>query len=249
MTKIGIIGGSGLDDPKLMQEIQEINQETVYGMPSSVLTSGRIGGVKVVVVARHGKKHQYSPTQVNNRANIQALKDVGVTHIIATTACGSLKQEIGRCDFVLLDQFIDFTRFRKNTFADSFENGPVHTPMAEPFNDDLRKIIYENSKQLELKMYKKGTVITIEGPRFSTKAESKMFITWGADVVNMSTAPEAMLAVEAGIPYAAIAMSTDYDCWKEDEVAVSWDEILKVFNQNAEHVKALLISAISSFKN
>ncbi|MBT4289661.1 MAG: S-methyl-5'-thioadenosine phosphorylase [Deltaproteobacteria bacterium] len=249
MTKIGIIGGSGLDDPKLMQEIQEINQETVYGMPSSVLTSGRIGGVKVVVVARHGKKHQYSPTQVNNRANIQALKDVGVTHIIATTACGSLKQEIGRGDFVLLDQFIDFTRFRKNTFADSFENGPVHTPMAEPFNDDLRKIIYENSKQLELKMYKKGTVITIEGPRFSTKAESKMFITWGADVVNMSTAPEAMLAVEAGIPYAAIAMSTDYDCWKEDEVAVSWDEILKVFNQNAEHVKALLISAISSFKN
>ena len=249
MTKIGIIGGSGLDDPKLMQEIQEINQETVYGMPSSVLTSGRIGGVKVVVVARHGKKHQYSPTQVNNRANIQALKDVGVTHIIATTACGSLKQEIGRGDFVLLDQFIDFTRFRKNTFADCFENGPVHTPMAEPFNDDLRKIIYENSKQLELKMYKKGTVITIEGPRFSTKAESKMFITWGADVVNMSTAPEAMLAVEAGIPYAAIAMSTDYDCWKEDEVAVSWDEILKVFNQNAEHVKALLISAISSFKN
>lgn len=249
MTKIGIIGGSGLDDPKLMQEIQEINQETVYGMPSSVLTSGRIGGVKVVVVARHGKKHQYSPTQVNNRANIQALKDVGATHIIATTACGSLKQEIGRGDFVLLDQFIDFTRFRKNTFADSFENGPVHTPMAEPFNDDLRKIIYENSKQLELKMYKKGTVITIEGPRFSTKAESKMFITWGADVVNMSTAPEAMLAVEAGIPYAAIAMSTDYDCWKEDEVAVSWDEILKVFNQNAEHVKALLISAISSFKN
>ena len=249
MTKIGIIGGSGLDDPKLMQEIQEINQETVYGRPSSILTSGHIGGVDVVVLARHGKQHQYSPTQVNNRANIQALKDVGVTHIIATTACGSLKQEIGRGDFVLLDQFIDFTRFRKNTFADSFESGPVHTPMAEPFNDELRNVIYENSKQLELKMHKKGTVITIEGPRFSTKAESKMFITWGADVVNMSTAPEAMLAVEAGIPYAAIAMSTDYDCWKEDEVPVSWDEILKVFNQNAEHVKALLISTISSFRN
>lgn len=248
MTKIGIIGGSGLDDPKLMQEIRESNQETVYGMPSSVLTFGQIGGVDVVVIARHGKKHQYSPTQVNNRANIQALKDVGVTHIIATTACGSLKQEIGRGDFVLLDQFIDFTRFRKNTFADSFENGPVHTPMAEPFNNDLRKKIYENSKKLEVKMHERGTVITIEGPRFSTKAESKMFITWGADVINMSTAPEAMLAVEAGIPYAAIAMSTDYDCWKEDEVAVSWDEILKVFNQNAEHVKTLLISTILSLK-
>jgi 5'-methylthioadenosine phosphorylase len=249
MTKIGIIGGSGLDDPKLMQEIKEINQETVYGLPSSVLTTGQIEGVDVVVIARHGKKHQYSPSQVNNRANIQALKDIGVTHIIATTACGSLKQEIERGDFVLLDQFIDFTRFRKNTFADSFENGPIHTPMAEPFDADLRNSIYENTKQLGLKAHADGTVITIEGPRFSTKAESKMFKAWGADVINMSTAPEAMLAVEAGIPYAAIAMSTDYDCWKEDEAPVSWEEILNVFNQNAEHVKTLLISTISAFND
>lgn len=249
MTKIGIIGGSGLDDPNLMQEIKEINQETVYGSPSSVLTAGQLAGIDVVVIARHGKKHQYSPSQVNNRANIQALKDIGVTHIIATTACGSLKQEIGRGDFVLLDQFIDFTRFRKNTFADSFENGPVHTPMAEPFDADLRSSIYKTAQQLGLKTHASGTVITIEGPRFSTKAESKMFKTWGADVINMSTAPEAMLAVEAGIPYAAIAMSTDYDCWKEDEAPVSWEEILKVFNQNAEHVKTLLISAISAFSS
>jgi 5'-methylthioadenosine phosphorylase len=249
MTKIGIIGGSGLDDPKLMQDIKEINQETIYGSPSSVLTTGQIEGVDVVVIARHGKKHQYSPSQVNNRANIQALKDIGVTHIIATTACGSLKREIERGDFVLLNQFIDFTRFRKNTFADSFENGPVHTPMAEPFDGDLRNLIYENTKKLGLKTHAGGTVITIEGPRFSTKAESKMFKVWGADVINMSTAPEAMLAVEAGIPYAAIAMSTDYDCWKEDEAPVSWEEILNVFNQNAESVKTLLISTISAFND
>ncbi len=249
MTKIGIIGGSGLDDPKLMKEIQEIEHDTVYGKPSSILTSGQINGVDVVVIARHGKKHQFSPTQVNNRANIQALKDTGVTHIIATTACGSLKQEIGRGDFVLLDQFIDFTRFRKNTFFDSFENGPGHTAMAEPFDEKIRNLIYEKAQQLNLKTHNKGTVITIEGPRFSTKAESKMFQTWGAEVINMSTAPEAMLAVEAKIPYAAIAMSTDYDCWKEDEAPVSWDEILTVFNQNAEHVKELLISTISAFND
>lgn len=249
MIKIGVIGGSGLDDPNLMKDIQEIEAETIYGAPSSKLTSGQINGIDTVVIARHGKKHQFSPTQVNNRGNIQALKDVGVTHIIATTACGSLKQEIGRGDFVILDQFIDFTRFRKNTFADSFENGPVHTPMAEPFDAEIRNRIYENSQKLGLTTHQQGTVVTIEGPRFSTKAESKMFQSWGADVINMSTAPEAMLAVEAGIPYAAIAMSTDYDCWKEDEAPVSWDDILAVFNQNAEHVKSLLISTISGYNN
>lgn len=244
MTRVGIIGGSGLDDPDILKNPKEIYPDTPYGKPSSPLMAGRIGETDVLILARHGRQHQFSPTQVNNRANIQALKQEGVTHILATTACGSLKKEIGRGHFVVLDQFIDFTRFRKNTFADSFENGAVHTAMAHPFDRELRLNLYESAQALDLPVHKSGCVVTIEGPRFSTVAESKMFRLWGADVINMSTAPEAMLANEAGIPYAAVAMSTDYDCWKEDEDPVTWDEILAVFNKNAVNVKNLLVRTI-----
>ncbi len=248
MLKIGIIGGSGLDDPDIMKDPNELEVTTEYGAPSSTLMSGKIEGVDAVILARHGRNHQFSPTQVNNQANIMALKNIGVTHIVATTACGSLRQEIDRGHLVVLDQFIDFTRFRKNTFADSFANGAVHTAMAHPFDDRLRNVIFETAGQLDLSVHDTGCVVTIEGPRFSTVAESKMFRVWGADVINMSTAPEAMLANEAGIPYAAVAMSTDYDCWKEDEAPVTWDEILKVFNQNADNVKQLLVKVISALK-
>ncbi len=250
MVKIGIIGGSGLDDPQILANAHEKEIETPYGHPSSLLTVGKINGVDVMLLARHGKKHQFSPTEVNYRANIQSLKDEGVTHIIATTACGSLREEIGRGDFVIIDQFIDFTRHRKITFFDSFENETEakHTPMAEPFDADLRKMLLETAKELKLKAHNGGTVVTIEGPRFSTKAESKMFRIWGADIINMSIAPEAILANEAGIPYAAVAMSTDYDCWKEDEEPVSWDEIMSVFNKNADSVKNLLINVIPKIK-
>ena len=248
MLKIGVIGGSGLDDPDILKDPDILEISTEYGKPSSSLLSGKIDDIQTVILARHGRKHQYSPSQVNNRANIKALQKIGVTHIIATTACGSLRQEIDRGDLVIVDQFIDFTRFRKNTFAESFENGAVHTAMANPFDKDLRKIIYETAKQLDLKAHDKGCVVSIEGPRFSTIAESKMFRIWGADVINMSTAPETMLANEAGIPYAAIAMSTDYDCWKEDEAPVTWDEILSVFNQNSDDVKKLLVKIIENLK-
>jgi len=244
MVKVGIIGGSGLDDPKILQDAKEIEMDTRYGQPSSPLTLGQIGGVDVVLLSRHGKQHQYSPTQVDYLANILALKHQEVTHIIATTACGSLREEIGPGDFVILDQFIDFTRHREITSYRSFENGAVHTAMADPFDAHLRQVLYEASLDLGFKTHDGGTVITIEGPRFSTRAESKMFRIWGADVVNMSIAPEAIHANEAGIPYAVVAMSTDYDSWKEDEAPVSWDEILKVFNKNVNKVKQLLINAM-----
>jgi 5'-methylthioadenosine phosphorylase len=249
MTLVGIIGGSGLDDPDILKNPEKIEIETPYGKPSSKLLSGKINGVDTLILARHGRNHQFSPTQVNNRANIDALKRAGATHIIATTACGSLKKEIDRGHLVVLDQFIDFTRFRKNTFIDSFEQGAVHTSMAHPFDDALRKNLYESARELELSVHGQGCVVTIEGPRFSTVAESKMFRLWGADVINMSTAPEAMLANEAGIPYAAVAMSTDYDCWKEDEAAVTWDEILAVFNRNADNVKRLLVNTIGALND
>ena len=187
---------------------------------------------------------KFNPTQVNNPANIHALKEMGATHILATTACGSLREEIERGHIVIVDQFIDFTRFRKNTFFDSFENGANHTSMAEPFDAKLRATLYRTCVELAYPVHNGGTVVTIEGPRFSTKAESHMFRFWGADIINMSIAPEAMLANEAEIPYAVIAMSTDYDCWKEDEAPVSWEEILAVFNQNADNVKKLLLNTI-----
>lgn len=244
MVRVGIIGGSGLDDPDLLQDPREITVDAVQGSPSSPLTVGQIGGVEVVLLARHGKQHQLSPTQVDYRTNIQALKEQGATHIVATTACGSLREEIGRGDFIVLDQFIDFTRHREVTSHHSFEDGAVHTAMAEPFDGQLRQVIYETSVALGYRTHKTGTVVTIEGPRFSTRAESKMFRMWGADVINMSIAIEAIHANEAGIPYAAVAMSTDYDSWKEDEDPVSWDEILEVFNRNADRMKQLIKNVI-----
>ena len=246
MTMIGIIGGSGLDDPGILSEPATVTVDTPYGPPSSELTLGRIGDAEVVILARHGRTHQFSPSQVNYRANIQAFKDQQVTHILATTACGSLREKSGRGDFVILDQFIDFTKHRKNTFFDSFEDGPHHTSLAEPFDAGLRKVLYETSSALGYRTHDGGTMISIEGPRFSTKAESKMFRIWGGDVINMSVATEATLAMEAEIPYAAVAMSTDYDCWKEDEAPVTWAEILEVFNRNADKVKRLLVETIAS---
>lgn len=244
--KIGIIGGSGLDNPNILQEAKDVEVNTIFGKPSSPLKEGKINDVDVVLLARHGRQHTIPPTQVNFRANIQALKDAGCTHILATTACGSLREEIGRGHLVILDQFIDFTRHRNVTFHDEFPpHNPIHTPMAEPFDKELREKLTSTCRELGLKHHEKGTVITIEGPRFSTRAESHMFRAWGADAINMSVAPEASLAKEAGIPYAAIAMSTDYDCWKEDEAAVTWEEVLKVFQSNVEKVTKLLVNTIS----
>jgi 5'-methylthioadenosine phosphorylase len=248
MARVGIIGGSGLDDPDLFKRSKELDMETPFGKPTSPLSMGNIGSNEVVLVSRHGRGHQFSPTEVNFRANIWALKETGVSHIVATTACGSLKEEIRRGDFIVVDQFIDFTRDRKTTFFESFKDGAHHTAMADPFDPDLRKILFETSQELGFKTHWGGTVVTIEGPRFSTRAESRMFRIWGGDVINMSVASEAMLANEVKIPYAAVAMSTDYDCWKEDEEPVSWEEIVRVFHQNAQQVTTLLIHAINKIK-
>lgn len=245
MAKIGIIGGSGLEDPDIIKNAKEIKVGTPYGETSSSILSGKIEAKDVVLLSRHGRKHTIPPTQVNNRANIYALKKIGCTHIITTTACGSLKEEIGRGDLVIPDQFIDFTRHRGISFYKEFKDGDLkHVPMADPFDKKLREIIISNAKKLQLKYHPAGAIITIEGPRFSTRAESRMFRMWGADVINMSIAPEAILANELGIPYATIAMSTDYDSWKDEEEPVSWEEVLKVFRQNVNNVIQLIINVI-----
>lgn len=244
MIKIGIIGGSGLDNPDILKGASDVEVETAYGKPTSPLKVGTIAGIEVALLARHGRDHTIPPTHVNNRANIAALRDFGCTHILATTACGSLREEIGRGDFVILDQFIDFTRLRSLSFDDVFPEGGRHTQMPDPFDEGIRNAMISSAQELKIKHHKRGTVITIEGNRFSTRAESHMFRAWGADVINMSIAPECILANEAAIPYAAVAMSTDYDCWKEDEAPVSWDDILEVFKANVDKVTQLLVNTI-----
>ncbi|MBI5222032.1 MAG: S-methyl-5'-thioadenosine phosphorylase [Candidatus Magasanikbacteria bacterium] len=249
MPKIGIIGGSGVYNLDILTETSEQKVDTPYGDPSSTLIIGKIKDTDVVLLARHGREHTIPPAQVNSRANIHALKQLGCTHILATTAVGSLREEIGRGHLVIIDQFIDFTKHRVSTFYDKFPpHQPQHTPMAEPFSPELRQLLIDGCKNLNLTFHDKGTVVTIEGPRFSTKAESKMFRAWGADIINMNTAPEVALAKEAGIHYAAIAMSTDYDCWKEDEKPVTWEEVLKIFKKNVEKVTNLILHTIPNIK-
>ena len=245
MTRIAVIGGSGLENPDFLTSPEEKHIDTPWGKPSSPLLCGTIGQTEVVILSRHGKAHTIPPSQVNNRGNIYALNDSGCTHIFATTACGSLREEIRRGDIVIPDQFIDFTRHRSITFFEEFEPGAMkHTPMADPFDSDLRGLLISSAWNKAIRIHEKGTVITIEGPRFSTRAESNMFRAWGADIINMSLAPEVILAREMGIPYAAIAMSTDYDCWKQDESPVSWEDVLDVFSRNVDRVLHLLLEVI-----
>lgn len=234
MMKIGIIGGSGLDDPDLLKEAEEISVETPYGSPSSTLTSGRIEGVDVILLARHGRNHTISPSRVNFRANIWALKEKGCTHILASTAVGSLREEIAPGHLVFPSQFIDHTRKRETTFFDSDE--VVHTPMADPFCSNLINLLSFSAEDQGIPFHRDRTVVTIEGPRFSTRAESHIFRSWNADVINMSTVPEVALAREKKMHYASIAMSTDYDCWKDDEEHVTWEMILETMKNNAENV-------------
>jgi len=249
MTRIGIIGGSGLENPEILTSPHEIIISTPYGAPSSGLLTGKVGRTEIVILSRHGRDHSIPPSAVNNRANIFALKEAGCTHIISSTACGSLREEIGRGDIVIPDQFIDFTRHRDITFFEKFEPGTMnHTPMADPFDKNLRELIITTAKSAGLPIHERGTMVTIEGPRFSTRAESKMFRIWGADIINMSVSPEVILANELGIPYATIAMSTDYDCWKEDEVPVSWEAVIDVFSNNVHNVLKLLLAVIPEIR-
>ena len=240
-TKIGIIGGSGMDDPNLLNNPNTIEIETPYGKPSDKLIYGVINDTDVVILARHAKDHSISPTKIPFQANIWALKNAGCTHIIATTACGSLRENLAPGDLVFIDQFIDWTKLRKLSY---FEDEVVHTPMSEPFDDHMRMKLVDSAKKLGYKYHDKGTMITIEGPRFSTKAESHMFRLMGADLINMSTVPEVSLANELEIPYQSIAMVTDYDCWKENEEPVTFEMVLNTMKENADKVKRLIVDVL-----
>lgn len=242
MIKVGIIGGSGLDDPNILSNVEEIAVTTPYGSPSSTLTCGTIEKVPVLILARHGKDHSIFPSGVNFRANIWALKKQGCTHILAATAVGSLREEIAPGHLVFPNQFIDFTKKRENTFFDS--NQVIHMPMADPFCENMINLLADSASHLDLPCHTGKTVITIEGPRFSTRAESHMFRNWGADVINMSTVPEVNLAREKKMHYASVAMSTDYDCWRENEESVTWEMIVATMKKNAQNVIDLFLDVI-----
>ncbi|XP_046361650.2 S-methyl-5'-thioadenosine phosphorylase-like isoform X1 [Haliotis rufescens] len=239
-VKVGIIGGSGLDNPDILENREEKHVTTQFGKPSDSLVLGNISGIKCVLLPRHGRQHTIMPSNINYRANIEALKAEGCTHLVVTTACGSLHEDMHPGDIVLIDQFIDRTQKRAQTFYDGSSSslpGVCHIPMNEPFCSRTRQILSGCLKDLGYRYHTTGTMVTIEGPRFSSKAESKMFRLWGGEVINMSTVPEVVLAKEAGLCYASLALVTDYDSWREDTEAVNVELAVKVFKENA--VKAI----------
>ena len=239
-AKIAIIGGSGIYDPDMLEDAKKIKVYTPFGKPSDMITIGTYHNQKIAFLPRHGAGHQIPPHMINYRANIWALKSLGVERILASSACGSLREDYKPGDIVILDQFIDRTKSRLSTF---FEGGNVvHLSFAEPFCPELRKLLIERAKLEGIAYHPVGTYICIEGPRFSTKAESKMFQVMGADVIGMTLYPEIVLAREAQICYGSIALVTDYDCWKEH--AVTLDDVLKTMAANAKHAKSLFVSAI-----
>jgi len=243
VVKIGMIGGSGFDDPDFLTDVRSIKKGTPFGSLSADLIVGKAGEIETVIMLRHGKGHRIMPSAINYRANIWAMKEVGVTHIIATSACGSLRAEIEPGHLVFPDQFIDWTRTRKSTFHEGDQ--VVHMAMADPFCERLRSILIETCITEGIIHHPRGTVVTIEGPRFSTRAESRMFRMLGGDIINMSTVPEAVLAREAGICYAVAAMSTDYDTWHDSEAPVTWEMIAETMNNNVENVKKIFFRSLS----
>jgi len=240
-AEIGIIGGSGLYDPGIIKDAQEVKVYTPYGEPSDYITVGKVEGRSVAFLPRHGRGHRIPPHKINYRANVWAMKELGVKFLISVSAVGSLRLDYKPGDFVVPDQFIDMTKKRDYTFFD----GPVvaHVSMAEPFCESLRRVIVSASKDLNITTHDRGTYICIEGPRFSTRAESRVWKeVFKADVVGMTLVPEVNLACEAQLCYATIAMVTDYDVFAE--IPVTAEEVTRVMAENTEKVKRLLYEVI-----
>ncbi len=234
-AKIGVIGGTGLYDIEGITDIKEVRPETPFGKPSDAILAGKLGGVGVAFLPRHGRKHTVSPTEVPSRANIYALKALGVEFIISSNSCGSFKEELKPGHLLVPNQIIDRTRNRVNTF---FNNGIVaHIQFADPFCPVLSGIVYEAAKEAGAVVHKGGTFIAMEGPAFSTRAESRLYKSWDADVLGMTVLPEAKLAREAEICYASIACITDYDSWHEAKEAVSVEAILTTMRNNIDLAK------------
>jgi 5'-methylthioadenosine phosphorylase len=239
---IGILGGSGLYNIEGLSNTKWVDVESPWGKPSDQFLTGEFEGTKVVFLPRHGRGHKHSPTTLNYRANIDALKRLGVTDILSLSAVGSLKEELPPGHFVIVDQFIDRTFARAKSF---FESGMVaHVSMAHPVCPRLGDALEASARELGLPVTRGGTYLTMEGPQFSTLAESNLYRSWGCSVIGMTNMPEAKLAREAEICYATVAMVTDYDCWHEDHEAVTVDQVVKVLFGNADKARSLVKSVL-----
>ncbi|MGI0004379.1 MAG: S-methyl-5'-thioadenosine phosphorylase [Candidatus Nitrosotenuis sp.] len=237
-AEIGIFGGTGIYDSGLLKETKEITVDTPYGKPSDTITVGVFNGNKIAFMPRHGKKHAIPPHLINYRANIWAFRQLGITRIIAPSAVGSLKEELAPGDFVLPSQFIDFTKSRKGTFSE--DGRVIHISVADPFCPELQAAILGAAKIQNIPVHRDKTYVCIDGPRFSTKAESRFFRTTGADIIGMTLVPECQLAREAQICYASISTVTDYDVWAEKPVTAK--EVLETLSKNIQNTKKLLTS-------
>ncbi len=245
MGRIGIIGGSGLYNMEGIKGIKKIEVKTPFGRPADKFIVGSLEGKEVVFLPRHGIGHRISPSGINYRANIYGMKKLGVERIISVTACGSLKEEIKPLDFILVDQFVDRTnKAREMTF---FNSGIVaHIVFAHPVCKELSEFIYNEIKGLRLNVHKQGTYINMEGPAFSTLAESNLYRSWGMDVIGMTNMPEAKLAREAEICYATIACVTDYDCWHPKHESVTIDMVIQNLQKNIENAKKIIAKVVKN---
>lgn len=242
-AKVGVIGGTGLYDIEGMTDIEEVNIDTPFGKPSDAITIGRLEGVGIAFLPRHGKGHRIMPTELPSRANIYVLKLLGVERLIVIHSVGSFKEEIKPGDLVIPDQLIDRTRRRINSF---FGEGIVaHIPFAEPFCPVLSQIVYQAAQEAGASVHLGGTYIAMEGPAFSTRAESRLYRSWGADIIGMTAQPEAQLAREAEICCASIACVSDYDSWHHEREPVTVEVILAVLHKNMDTAKKIIKLAIS----
>lgn len=243
MSKIGIIGGSGLYQIEGLKNVKELEVKTPFGAPSDKFVVGTLDNTEVAFLPRHGKGHRISPSELNFRANIFGMKKLGVERIISVTACGSLKEELRPLDFVIPDQFVDRThKARPDTF---FEKGIVaHLVFADPICKDLGKTLYDSTKELGVSAHFGGTYLNMEGPAFSTRAESNLYRSWGMDIIGMTNLQEAKLAREAEICYATLAAVTDFDCWHQTEEEVTIDMIIQNLQKNIDNARRILKSVI-----
>ena len=244
-AEIGIFGGTGIYDSEMLQDSKEITIETPYGKTSDRITIGDLNGKKIAFMPRHGKKHSIPPHMINYCANIWAFKELGITRIISPSAVGSLKEEIKPGDFVLPTQFIDFTKSRRNSFSE--DGRVIHISVADPFCPELQEIVSSAAKNQDVPLHKDCTYTCIDGPRFSTKAESRFYKSTGADIIGMTLVPECQLAREAQICYVSIATVTDYDVWAEKPVTAK--EVMGTLSKNVQITKKLLVELVNNMSD
>lgn len=238
LSRLGVIGGSGLYEMEALTDVKELDLETPWGKPSDSLISGRIGDVELVFLPRHARGHRLMPSELPFRANIYAMKMAGVQGILAVSAVGSMREEIVPGHLVVIDQFIDRTRHRPDTF---FGDGIVgHVHFADPICLPLADVVYDSAVAVGATVHKGGTYLCMEGPQFSTRAESRLYRSWDVSVIGMTNVQEAKLAMEAGLAYSTLALATDYDCWHEGEEDVSVEAVIQVIKQNVSTAKSVV---------